>query len=332
MSKLVWLFPVMLMLLVLNGCGNGAAVPNSSASGEKKEDVDHKEHGSHESGGHSHIAPHGGMVNSIGDYHVELVHDIAASKLVFYIFGADGTTPSPIDAKPILGQYKAEGGSEFVPFTLNPAAQAADKADTASKFEAAVKGLEMGKTYEVFVRPTIEDRAYRTAYQLTPGKAATVVTQYKCPMSEHPKIYNKPGKCEICQMTLVLAKDGKVEHSDHSPKHGGTFFMASDNWHHLEGVLASATEFRLYMYDNFTKPISVIGYDGTTEVLRQDAKGNDVGKALKLDLKPSVDGSHITVAIPPEFVTPLAFTVRVTLQKGEKPALFNFTFDKPSIK
>ena len=123
-----------------------------------------------------------------------------------------------------------------------------------------------------------------------------------------------------------------MEHSDHSPKHGGTFFMASDNWHHLEGVLASATEFRVYLYDNFTKPISAKDYAGTAEVIRQDAKGDDLGKSLKLTLQPSPDGSYLTVAIPPEYVAPLAFTTHVTLQKGEKPSLFSFSFDKPSIK
>ena len=114
--------------------------------------------------------------------------------------------------------------------------------------------------------------------------------------------------------------------------HVVTFFMASDNWHHLEGTLASATEFRLYLYDNFTKPVSAKGYEGTTEVIRQDAKGNDVGTALKLKLEPSADGDYLTTAIPAEYVTPLALAVHVTLQKGEKPALFNFNFDKPASK
>ena len=58
--------------------------------------------------------------------------------------------------------------------------------------------------------------------------------------------------------------------------------MAADNWHHVEEVLASPTEFRLYLYDNFTKPISADGYEGTAEVARLDANGNELGKPVKL--------------------------------------------------
>ena len=335
MKKLVFILPVLTLLAVLSGCGSGttAATSNPEKKEAQADPTEHKEHGGHESGGHTHIAPHGGMVNSIGDYHIELVYNAAASKLLFYILGEDGTSPSPIDSKAIVGQFKVEGGTDFTPFTLNPVPLERERDGKASKFEAVIPILEGGKTYEIFVRPSIEEKSYRTAYQLTPGKAATTAKSYACPMfKEHPKVYPAPGKCPLCQMVLVELKDGKMEHSDHSPKHGGTFFMASDNWHHLEGVLASATEFRIYLYDNFTKPISAKGYDGTAEVIRQDNKGNDLGKSLKLDLQLNADGSYLTAPIPAEYVAPLAFTVRVTLQKGEKPALFNFTFDKPSFK
>lgn len=338
MKKIFLALPVMAVLILsvtLSGCGNGNA--STTPSGGAKEPVpataESKKSESHESGGHSHVAPHGGLVNSIGNYHVELVYNATTSKLLCYIFGDDGATPFPIEAESIEGQFKVEGGSDFISLTLKPAPVAGDKGGKASKYEAVVQVLDGSKTYEVFLRPTIEEKSYRTAFQFTPGKSPVAAKSYACPMfKEHPKLYAAPGKCPICQMVLVETKDGKVEHADHSPKHGGTFFMASDNWHHLEGVLASASEFRVYLYDNFTKPISAKEYVGTTEVIRQDAKGDDIGTALKLQLNLSADGSYLTAAIPAEFAAPLTFTTRVALQKGEKPSLFNFTFDKPSFK
>jgi hypothetical protein len=43
-------------------------------------------------------------------------------------------------------------------------------------------------------------------------------------------------------------------HGNHNPQHGGLFFMASDNTHHLEGAYLPTGTFRMYFYDEFTKP------------------------------------------------------------------------------
>src|SRR5207245_4042345 len=45
-------------------------------------------------------------------------------------------------------------------------------------------------------------------------------------------------------------------HGNHNPQHGGQFFMASDNWHHVEGVFSRGA-FQLYVYDDYSRPLTI---------------------------------------------------------------------------
>src|SRR6476620_10960979 len=59
---------------------------------------------------------------------------------------------------------------------------------------------------------------------------------------------------------------------DHNPVHGGQFFMAEDNWHHVEGTYPSAGLFRLFFYDNFKKPLAGKEFSGSVIVLDKTNK------------------------------------------------------------
>ena len=52
---------------------------------------------------------------------------------------------------------------------------------------------------------------------------------------------------------MEASQENVPEHSDHDSQHGGIFFMALDEMHHLEGTLTPPGIFRVYLYDARTQ-------------------------------------------------------------------------------
>ena len=117
-------------------------------------------------------------------------------------------------------------------------------------------------------------------------------------------------------------------HSDHSPRHGGQFFMAPDGFHHLEGALSRPDRFHLYLYDDHTRPIPATPFlpGARAWVQRHDARGNEVGDRVEIRLRPADDGSRLEAPIPAG-ATP-RIEVKLSLKLGPDPreAFFNFYF------
>lgn len=150
---------------------------------------------------------------------------------------------------------------------------------------------------------------------------------FACPMHCEPgKVYPASGICPVCKMKLEEVHDGHVAHADHSPKHGGIFFMASDQWHHLEGTLPAAHEVRIYLYDNFTHPIPADGYRGRLTVEPVDEQGETTGGPVEALLEVAPDKSHLIAKLPDNLRPPYQIEARLKFPGGDQEQLFNFDF------
>jgi hypothetical protein len=185
-----------------------------------------------------------------------------------------------------------------------------------------------------------------------------IVAMYTCPV--HAVIEEgEPGKCRICSRALVQKtaaltftcrnnrdvsqlEPGKCTdgspmiprytaraHGDHNPKHGGLFFMAPDNWHHLEGTYPVAGRFRIYVYDDFSKPLSPAEARKVRgRVVTKEAFDSKTGTTRELASSPLVlapNGAFFEARIEP-LALPAKMTAKIAFRAGDKESRFDFTF------
>src|SRR2546425_1438468 len=112
-------------------------------------------------------------------------------------------------------------------------------------------------------------------------------------------------------------------HGDHNPRHGGQFFMADDNWHHLEGTFVRPNLFRVYFYDDFTRPLVATGFSAT--VTKTDSDGRDIGAPITIRPGRTKDRNTLEMRLPGTTL-PASFALRVKFKADDKERVFDFTF------
>ena len=114
-------------------------------------------------------------------------------------------------------------------------------------------------------------------------------------------------------------------HMDHTPRHGGTVFMAPDSFHHIEGTYPEPGVFRLYASDNYREPVDVSTWSGRAVTEEEyDETTDEFVEVAAFDLVPSPDGAYLEARIPGGL--PADVTAKVLFQPDFPAERFDFIF------
>jgi hypothetical protein len=162
--------------------------------------------------------------------------------------------------------------------------------------------------------------------QANPGKCVTNGTElvpitasmyWVCSDSPDKHELN-PGKCG--DGSDRIQKFEPRLHGDHNPRHGGQLFMADDAWHHLEGTYPSPGFFRVFFYDDWTRPLATDGF--SARVIVKDSSGKELAA---VPLQASQVANAMEGKLPSGSV-PLSASLRVRFKTGESEKFFDFIF------
>jgi hypothetical protein len=116
-------------------------------------------------------------------------------------------------------------------------------------------------------------------------------------------------------------------HEDHDPKHGGHVFMSSNNYNHIEGVLVSMEEFRLYNYDDYTKPIDASTIKGSITVKYKKWYSENEATILFSAKKRR---SYLVAKLPKDISFPIKIDATLTFPKSKFEERYMFEFEEIS--
>jgi hypothetical protein len=156
----------------------------------------------------------------------------------------------------------------------------------------------------------------------------TKALTFTCPVHRKIDVLD-PGRCPICKRTLI-ARYTIRPHGDHNPRHGGSFFMVSNNWH-LEVTHPAASVFRLYVYDQYSKPFSPPGLTA-----RVTETADPSGKRAEISIPFARTSRGYYEARVPNAATPATIAAKVRFEPADKEYRFDFIFPdyskEPSVR
>ena len=157
-----------------------------------------------------------------------------------------------------------------------------------------------------------------------------------CPMYDNGASWvQRDGPVRNPYYGAVMLTCGVVDaaagaHMDHTPKHGGTVFMAPDSFHHIEGAYPEPGVFRLYATDNYREPVDISVWVGRAVTEEEyDENTDEFIEVAAFDLVPGPNGEYLEVRVP-DVGFPAEVTAKVIFQEGFPAERFDFIFAKLS--
>jgi len=198
-----------------------------------------------------------------------------------------------------------------------------DKTGTCPICRMDLVGIRLDSVWTCATRPlaVIEAKAGRCPIDGTPLVQVTAAVSWTCPGSDQESL--TPGTCP--DGSRMQKKYAPRAHGNHNPQHGGQFFMAADNWHHLEGTYLPSGVFRLHLYDDFTKPLPSADVHATkAEVIVKDPR-----TAAEKTFPLTRTGRYMQATIG-KLPLPVSMYAHVQFKPDGPHNRFDFTFDSYS--
>ena len=141
-----------------------------------------------------------------------------------------------------------------------------------------------------------------------------------------------PGICPVDEARQLVQQLSTLPHEDHTPKHGGIFFMAPDNWHHLEGTYPHAGRFVLFLYDNYSQPMAPGAAKGRA-VLEEtyDVATDQIQELVAYPLSASPDGLYLEAFVGAQSL-PTEITAKIRFEPGGPEERFDFMFTEHTVE